>query len=202
MKIPKTFPDSKIGRSLIPQGGNDRIYTPDQLASDIIAHFKPSGRLLEPCAGGGAFMRVLPGCDWCEIDEGRDFLQVRGHWNWIITNPPYSQFRAFLNKSMSVADNVAFLCLHNALFQRARQRDIKSAGFGLVEICECPVPPHPWPQFGMSLGVAWLRLGWKGSTHFSVLESKLWQDWSKEPRSPAGAGTPALSGQPLLDLAA
>ena len=67
-------------RSLVPKGGNDRIYTPDRLAMDIVRHFMPSGKILEPCAGDGAFLRALPlDADWYEIDLGRDFLEARGH---------------------------------------------------------------------------------------------------------------------------
>lgn len=170
-------------RSLIPQGGNDRIYTPDPLASDIVKHFRPAGSILEPAAGGGAFLRALPrGSDWYEIDQGRDFLAGNGHWDWVVTNPPYSLFRPFLQKAMQVADNVVFLCLDNAWNMRARRRDLQSAGFGIIETCECPVPPPPWPQFGMCLGATWIRRGWQGSTLTTRLPSDLWRLWAKRPR--------------------
>lgn len=80
-------------RPLLPKGGNDRVYTPDALARDIVLHFSPSGRILEPCCGGGAFLRAMPGCDWCEIDKGMDFFACTGRYDWIVTNPPYSLFR-------------------------------------------------------------------------------------------------------------
>ena len=130
--------------------------------------FRPSGRILEPCRGQGAFTDIMLGCDWCEIDEGRDFLSTEGQWDWIVTNPPWSQFRDFLRHGMEVADNIVFLCLINAWFMRARQRDIESAGFGLVEILHLPVPPPPWPQTGFSLGAGWLRRGWNGGLHFAL----------------------------------
>jgi hypothetical protein len=163
-------PQIEKRRPLAPRGGNDCIYTPDDLAAQIVAHFMPSGRTLEPCRGGGAFTRAMPGCDWCEIQEGKDFLLASGHWDWIVTNPPWSKFRLFLLKSMLVADNVVFLCLVNAWFMKARQEDIKAGGFGLVEICYVPTPPPPWPQAGFCLGAGWLRRGWQGSTAFSELK--------------------------------
>jgi hypothetical protein len=176
------IPAKAVQRPLVPKGGNDRIYTPDALALDIVRHFMPSGRVLEPCAGDGAFLRALPeGTDWFEIDLERDFLTAKGHWDWLITNPPYSLFRRFLQKSMQVADNVVFLCLDNAWNMRARRRDLKRAGFGIVETCECPVPPPPWPQFGMCLGATWIRRGWRGSTLVTELPSGLWQQWPKRP---------------------
>jgi hypothetical protein len=178
--------DAPARRPLVPHGGNDCIDTPDDLAELIVAHFKPTGRVLEPCRGGGAFVRALTAsgceCEYCEIKEGIDFLTVEGYWPWIVTNPPWSQFRAFLKKSMQVADNIVFLTLSNAWLMRARQRDIKAEGFGLVEILEVPVPPKPWPQFGICLGAAWLRRGWKGST---------WIHSASEPERP----TETLTGQ-------
>ncbi len=155
------------GRALAPHGGNDRIMTPPETARLILAHFRPHGRILEPCCGSGSFSNLMPGCDWCELDEGRDFLALDGHWGWIVTNPPWSKFRDFLRHGMEVADNIVFLCLINAWFMRARQRDMAQAGFGLVEILHVPVPPPPWPQAGFCLGAGWLRRGWTGGVHFS-----------------------------------
>lgn len=54
----------------------DRVYTPSWCAADMVDHFKPSGRVLEPCRGDGAIYDRLPsGALWCEIDEGKDFFQ-------------------------------------------------------------------------------------------------------------------------------
>jgi len=158
------------GGKLIPPGGDDCIDTPDWLARAIVRHFLPSGRILEACRGGGAFERAMPGCDWLDVAKGQDFLKAEGRWDWIVTNPPYSQFRAFLGKAMEVADNVVFLSLVNAWFIRARQADIREAGYGLVEIYEVPIPPEPWPQFGMTLAAVWLRRGWEGAINYTRLK--------------------------------
>ena len=155
-------------RPLAPNGGNDRIYTPDDTASLIVNHFRPCGRILEPCSGGKAFVRALNGkCDECEIDDGTDFMAWTEPVDWIITNPPWSKFRDFMRHGMEVSDNVVFLCLINAWFMRARQRDMQEMGFGLVEILHVPVPPPPWPQAGFSLGAGWIKRGWTGGVHFS-----------------------------------
>lgn len=103
--------------------------------------------------------------EFCELDEGRDFMKWQGKCDWIVTNPPWSKFRDFLNHSMEIADNIVFLCLTNAWYMKARQRDIEEAGFGLVEILHLDTPPAPWPQAGFQLGAGWLRRGWKGSTY-------------------------------------
>lgn len=154
-------------RPLAPRGGNDRVWTPDDLALRIVSHFAPAGRILEPCKGQGSFVRAMPGCDWCEIDEGRDFLAVEGRWDWIVTNPPWSQFRPFLAKSMQVADNVVFLALLNAFFMRARVADMRRAGFGIVEVLMLDTPPKPWPQTGFQLAAVHAKRGHAGTTLFS-----------------------------------
>lgn len=151
-----------MSRPLAPKGGNDRVYTPDYLAKQIVAHFKPRGRILEPCKGKGAFTKLMPGCDWCELDEGRDFLQHEGQYDWVVTNPPWSKLRDFLQHSMELSDNVVFLCLVNAFFMRARQRDMREAGFGMAEILFVDTPPPPWPQTGFSLGAVHIQHGYCG----------------------------------------
>lgn len=155
-------------RPLVPSNGNDIVYTPDELALAIVQHFKPSGRVLEPCAGGGAFVRALGGvCDTFELQEGTDFLQQSGKWDWVVTNPPWSKLRAFLKHSMTVADNVVFLCLVNAFFMRARWGDIESSGFAVKEILVCDQPPKPWPQTGFLLGAVHVQRGFAGPVTIS-----------------------------------
>ena len=36
---------------------NDVVFTPDPIAKTIVGMFKPSGIVLEPCKGEGAFLR-------------------------------------------------------------------------------------------------------------------------------------------------
>lgn len=158
-----------MSRPLAPTGGNDRVWTPAPLARAIVAHFKPVGRILEPCRGAGAFTDAMPGCDWCEIDDGRDFLTVTGKWDWVVTNPPWSHFRPFLAKAMAVSDNVVFLALLNAWFMRARVRDVANAGFGLVEALMLDTPPKPWPQTGFQLAAVYAKRGHTGPMAFSKL---------------------------------
>ena len=150
---------------LIPKNGNDNIMTPPSIAMKIVQHFRPHGKTLEPCKGDGAFISAMPDCDWY---ENTDFMSVKGHWDWIVTNPPWGKFRSFLIKSMEIADNIVFLSLINTWFMRARMRDMKQYGFGLIEILIIdPLPPKPWPQTGLALGAGWARRGWMGGIYFS-----------------------------------
>lgn len=154
----------KFPKKLIPKGGNDRVYTPPDLAKSIVKHFQPSGDCLEPCSGKRAFEKAMLELNSvrmvarCEIDDGIDFLSaVLFHYDWIITNPPFSKFRAFLKKSMEVADNVVFLCTINHIFGlRARLRDIKEAGFYIREALLCDTP-QSWPSSGFQTGAIYLN---------------------------------------------
>jgi hypothetical protein len=89
--------------------GNNEIYTPEWAAIDMIAHFNPSGKILEPCRGGGVFTDLLPAADWCEIREGKDFFNYHNKVDWIISNPPYSLIRKFILHSFKLADNIVYL---------------------------------------------------------------------------------------------
>jgi len=166
-----------MSRPLAPKGGNDRVYTPPGLAESIVKHFNPDGySILEPCEGKGAFTSafVAHGIKLIfsqEINRGEDFLTWEAPVDWIITNPPWSQFRAFLKKSMEVADNVVFLCLVNAFFMRARQTDIRANHFGMKEILFVPTPPKPWPQTGFSLGAVHIQRGFAGDVKYTYLDT-------------------------------
>jgi hypothetical protein len=156
-----------VRHSLASGVGEQVVYTPDDLAAGIVGHFRPAGRVCEPCKGGGAFLRAMPGADWFEIAEGRDFLTAAGRWDWIVTNPPWRELGPFLDKAMTCADNVVFLAWASAWWSKARQRKIEAAGFGMAEMLLCPTPPKPWPQSGFLLGAVWLRRGWQGSMAIS-----------------------------------
>ena len=156
------LPADTGARRMAAGDGKQEIYTPDDLARLIVEHFKPSGRICEPCRGGGAFQRALPGCDWFEIQEGRDFMAAEGKWDWIVTNPPWNDVKLFLRKAMRHADNVVFLCWASAWWTKARLQEIEDGGFGMVEMLKVPTPPEPWPQSGFQLAAVWLRRGWTG----------------------------------------
>lgn len=149
----------KFPRKLCPAKNSpdkDRIYTPTLLARRIVEHFNPYGKCLEPCCGKDAFVMAMKGREMvtsvnvCEIDSGIDFLTapLDNDYDFIITNPPYSKFRAFLKRSMQLANNIIFLCpINHIVGLTARMRDIKEAGFYIREICEVD-KPKDWPSSG------------------------------------------------------
>lgn len=165
----------KFPKKLIPKGGNDRVYTPDYLAEAIVNHYRPWGKCLEPCAGGGAFARAMRKFGVAEvveyeIDRGQDFLLApeNERFDWSMSNWPWSIFRKFLQKNMIVADNIVTLTTNNHIFaMKARRRDIKEAGFYIREELLMNTPKE-FPQSGFQLS-AILLTKHKGDCKISYL---------------------------------
>lgn len=162
-------------RRLIPTNTerNDCVQTPIELAKYLVKHFNPTGRILEPCKGEGNFLKAIEGYGqniptlWCEILESKDFFEFNEKVDWIITNPPYSQMRKFIQKSMEVSDNIVFLTTINHLWLKARLRDIKEAEFGIKEILLLDTPKN-FPQSGFQIGCFHLQRNYVGDIKFSV----------------------------------
>jgi hypothetical protein len=151
---------------------NDDIQTPAALAAALVKEISPSGAILEPCAGEGAFLQALPaGTLWCEIKKGRDFFDWSRRVDWVITNPPWSKIRGFLRKSFEVSDNVAFLMTINHAWTRARLRDAKEAGFGLIRILILETP-RSFPQSGFQLGMVVYKRGSAGPIRLEEVEGQ------------------------------
>jgi hypothetical protein len=145
---------------------DDVVQTPIEMARRIVDHFQPTGKVLEPCRGKGHFLRHLPGADWCEIKEGKDFYDWTKPVDWIVTNPPWSQIRPFLGHAMSVADNIVFLMTVNHVWTKARLRDVRERQYGIREIALVEMPPE-FPQSGFQLGAIHYQRGWDGDIAFS-----------------------------------
>lgn len=148
----------------------DAVMTPPALAELVIKHFNPVGMVLEPARGTGNFYNLLQQPkDWCEITEGKDFLDYDKKVDWIVTNPPYSIYDLFLNKAFSIADNVVFLVpLQKAFKSMATINQVEKYG-GLKEIliigsggkCGFPV--------GFPVGCLYYRKDYKGSIKINQL---------------------------------
>lgn len=141
---------------------DDVVMTPRPLARALVRAVQPTGVILEPCAGDGAFLEALPpDALWCEITRGRDFFAFGQRVDWIITNPPWRQIRAFLRHAFELADNVAFLMTVNHAWTRARVGDARAAGFAIAELILVNTP-RSFPPSGFQLGLIVYRRGWSG----------------------------------------
>lgn len=149
----------------------DVIYTPEHIAKKIIKLYKPKGTILEPCRGKGAFYNNFPkDCqkDWCEIQEGRDFYDYDKKVDWIITNPPFSDFKKFLAKSYEIADNIVFFIpVVKPIATMNRIRKIKEYG-GIVSIHFID-PKEIGFQMGWVLGAVYYKKGYKGKMLWAEL---------------------------------
>lgn len=169
---PKLERERSDQKSLVPpsnQPRHDLVMTPPALAREIVRHFNPVGSVLDPCRGAGAFFDAFPAtvqAEWCEISEGRDFMDWQSSVDFCISNPPFSKMRSFLTKAMDVSDNVIFLSALVHYATKARLSDIRRCGFGLKAFVMVPQPRGDWSATGFQLGAMHLQRGWGGPCEF------------------------------------
>ena len=149
---------------------NDCIMTPEYLAESIVKYFNPTGKILEPAKGTGNFLKYLPGADWCEINEGKDFFDYENKVDWIITNPPWSKMRKFLYHSMEISDNIVFLVTINHLWTKARLREMKHLNFGIKEIHMIPEKTKDFPQTGFRCGAIHFQKNYIGDIRLTEMK--------------------------------
>ena len=149
---------------------NDVVFTPDHIAEKIVKMFNPKGKILEPCKGEGAFLRYLPKETlWCEITEDKDFFDFKDKVDWIVTNPPYSNFNEFLAHSFKLADNVVFLVpIAKVLKSWGTIMTIKKYG-GIKKIWFIPANRCGFP-FGFPCGAFHFKRDYKGLCEIDYAE--------------------------------
>jgi hypothetical protein len=99
----------------------------DSIREQIVWGENPS--ILEPCSGDGNItgMLILRGVarriEWAEVTKGRDFLEIAypQRFDFIITNPPFSLAREFIEKSLTIANCVVMLLRLNFLGSQSRK---------------------------------------------------------------------------------
>ena len=151
---------------------NDVVFTPDALAEKICSMFSIKGKVLEPCKGEGAFMKYLPkDTEWCEITEGRNFFDYNKKVDWIVTNPPYSDFNRFLAHMLELADNIVLLLPLAKIFKSMGTIKQVLEWGGIAVIRLLPASQAGFP-FGFPCGVFYLKKGWKGDTTIKLLSEQ------------------------------
>ncbi|MCQ2577515.1 MAG: hypothetical protein MJ176_03175 [Treponema sp.] len=148
---------------------NDVVYTPESLAKALIDHFKPQGKGLEPCRGGGNIYKYLDNADYCEIQEGKDFFDYTQKVDYIFTNPPWSDIKRFLLHSYELAENIYMLITINHIWTKARLRDMKNNNFGIKEICIFNTPKE-FPATGFQCGMVYFKKNYSGDIKFTEVE--------------------------------
>ena len=157
---------------------NDKVMTPTATGSIIVDYFNPAGVVLEPCRGTGNIYNILVGrkgvtsVPYCEIDEGLDFFDFTDHVDWIVTNPPFSIFDAFLLHSFEVADNVVFFCPLNKVFKSMKiDRAIQSYG-GIKEVLHMGTGSQHGFPFGFPVGCIHYARGYIGGIKYTRIYDK------------------------------
>lgn len=152
--------------------------TPIAVAKYIIDRYRPTGTVLDPCRGKGAFFNNFPTdceADWCELDEERDFFNYEGKADWIISNPPYSIFRQWLEHSFKVADNIVYLIpIAKIVGSKSIIKSILGYG-GIVEIDVNWSGREIGFPFGFPCGAVYLKRGYDGPStmDFSSFKAQL-----------------------------
>jgi len=152
---------------------SDVVLTPPELAERIVAALNPSGLMLDPCCGEGAFLNAMQSystepVDWYEITKGRDFLEgdlPEKSYDWIITGPPFSSptFPLMLERCFQMATNVAFLTTLTTVVTRARINTMLKYGFGLRTIITMNLP-KTWPSSGFMTALVHYESEYAGPT--------------------------------------
>ena len=179
----------------VEKRGN-RVMTPLWCAKDMVTVFRPAGHILEPCLGDGVFLAALKSANWtqidyCEIDQGKDFLSWTTPVNWIITNPPYNLTRPFARHAFEIADDVVFLVPIRNVF----------SGFGFIEeIFKFGGMPHVrvygtggslgFPM-GNAIGAMHFQRDYRGPTRWSFYRAQHCErgQGARQRRGPAGGGS-------------
>jgi hypothetical protein len=147
----------------------DIVYTPAWLAYQILEMFPLEGKILEPCCGDEAFLQFIPSpYEWCEISLGQNFYEYAEKVDWIVTNPPFSDFDRFLAHSMELADNIVFLIPVSKVFSSlGRLKKIEKYG-GIVSIHYLGGSKANFPS-GFPAGVCYLKKDYDGPTEIKKL---------------------------------
>ncbi len=150
----------------------DVVYTPDWVARDMVDYFKPSGRVLDPCCGDGAFLRHLPaGTEWCEIERGRDFFAWHERVDWCFGNPPYKIFSDWLAHSMIVSNDICYLIPANKAFNSYAMigRTLEWGGFVSIRVYGTGAQMK-FP-IGYAIAAVHYQRGYTGETQITMYQS-------------------------------
>lgn len=156
----------------------DKVMTPYPVACKLLTHAFPwdiRGDVLEPFMGNGTFYTAIEerhksgNLYWCEIDAGADFFDWKKHVDYIITNPPYSNYEAVLERCFEIADNVLFLVPLNKI-TNSLGRINKIFAYGGVYKLWVFSGTRAGFHFGFPACFVWFKRGYKGNIQIGKIE--------------------------------
>jgi hypothetical protein len=149
---------------------NDVVFTPDWLAKKVCEMFPISGTVWEPCKGEGVFLKYLPaGTLWSEITEGRNLYDFVCKVDWIVTNPPYSDFNRFLDHCFSLADNIVIIVPQSKMFKSVGTMNKIYAYGGIVSFHYMPGSKAGFP-FGFPVAICYIKRGYRNGAIIEPLK--------------------------------
>jgi hypothetical protein len=130
--------------------------TPVALARTLLplVPLEPGDRLYEAFKGEGAFYDNFPDGhpkDWSEIEQGREYTDYSGEYDWVITNPPFrlETEKGRVNSIWLLLDyfsqrakkGIAFLCNDNlpSTLTPKRIQLLAQRGFAIESLTICNV---------------------------------------------------------------
>ena len=105
---------------------------------------------------------------WCEIDDGRDFFAFHEPVDWIVSNPPYSDFHRWLVHAFEISENVVYLVPFGKIFKSMNTVRTIYAWGGIVKALCFPARHAGFP-FGFPCGAFHFRKGYTGPMEMRVL---------------------------------
>lgn len=169
-----TFVTKSNGKNKDSYNVNDIVMTPNHIAKFIIDKFYDGkGSILDPFKGEGAFYNQFPDVekDWNEISEGRDFFNEHRHFDWIISNPPYSKFTEVMQHSYEIANNIVYLIpLNKIVSSWGRVKDLNKFG-GIKHLYILPAGKCGFP-FGFPACACWIQKDYHGPVIWEIENDK------------------------------
>jgi len=147
----------------------DVQYTPSDVAEYVVNYFHPSGSVLDPCKGDGAFLQYMPGAEWCELREGRDFFEYENRVDWIVSNPPYSIFSKWLDHSFEIADNIVYLIPINKPFNSFSMLQRINEFGGIKHVLAIAPGAKLKFSIGFAIGAVYFKRGYHGNMGLSFM---------------------------------
>ena len=111
-------------RTSLPRNAYDFYPTPEWCYENLPIDWSLFKTAHEPCKGDGRILSFLENkgieTSWTEIQEGKDYFEWSGKVDLILTNPPFSIAKEFIEHSMMCSTTVIMLLRINFLGSQAR----------------------------------------------------------------------------------
>ena len=102
----------------------DYYPTPEWCYEKLPINWEQFSTAQEPCKGDGRIVSFLENkgieTSWSEIQEDKDYFEWNGEVDLILTNPPFSLAKEFIEHSMSCSTTVIMLLRINFLGAQSR----------------------------------------------------------------------------------